>query len=681
MKKIMQCLMGLDIGGAETHVVELSKSLVAQGYEVVVASNGGLYESELKKAGVGVLNIPMHTKNPFYALKSLIALHQEIKRFKPDIVHAHARIPALYVSIMKTFHNFKMMTTVHGNFKVNWLLKRLTQWGEDIFVVSEDIETYLTAHYRLKGEIHRTINGIDTSRFHTVQRNLPYKRLVHVSRLEHNTSKMAHALIEIADRIDLEIIIVGGGSELDSLKKKAQGLSNVTFTGPVDNVPERLEKGDLFVGISRAALEAMSMDLPLILGGEYGYMGILTQDKIDLAIRTNFTARVPEQLTRENLLKDIRALLGMAPDSFSWMRPFIESNYSVPKMVNDYKDIYEKSNRVLVIGYYGSDNLGDELLLKEALDLMSPYARPSKISVLSYHVDQTQAMHGVKGISRNKFFSIVKAILKADLIVGGGGSMLQNVTSNRSLIYYLSLIRLGKIFGKKVWILGNGIGPVHGKFQTAMVKKALMKVDLLHLRDQESYNWIDGDAHAHIMLGLDLALLSDTEQVAKKKKVLINLRKWPKVDHVIAALMPLKERLENAGYEISLVSMQWGNDNIPLGKLGPVRRLETLEDLEDEVASASFAIGMRLHTLILCANYDVPFLGLSYDPKVKAFCIQSGMPYLEDFENLTEQQMIQGFETLIAGEDTYRSSLRTQRVTASEVHEKLKEALSRQIQA
>lgn len=333
--------MGLDIGGAETHVVELSKGLVARGYEVMVASNGGLYEKELIEAGVQVVTIPMHSKNPVYVLKSLTLLYSHIRSFKPDVVHAHARIPALYVSIMKKLLKFKMMTTVHGNFKINWVLKKITQWGEEIFVVSEDIETYLRENYDLKGAtIYQTINGIDTEKFKRDAVIYPYKRLIHVSRLEKDTSKMAGLLIGLAAETDLEITIVGGGEMLSELKSRGVGLANLSFTGPTDQVEEMLRQADIFVGISRAALEAMSMNMPVVLSGEYGAMGILTTDKLETAISNNFTARVKTELQFDELKKDIEALRLMPPQAFEWEREFTEKHYSVGKMVDDYVGVY-----------------------------------------------------------------------------------------------------------------------------------------------------------------------------------------------------------------------------------------------------------------------------------------------------------------------------------------------------
>lgn len=61
--KILMALMGLEIGGAETHVVELSKELKKQGYDIIVASNGGVYEKELAEAGIRHYHVPLNQRN------------------------------------------------------------------------------------------------------------------------------------------------------------------------------------------------------------------------------------------------------------------------------------------------------------------------------------------------------------------------------------------------------------------------------------------------------------------------------------------------------------------------------------------------------------------------------------------------------------------------------------------
>ena len=138
-KVILQALMSLDIGGAETHVIELSIELVRRGYRVIVVSNGGSYESVLKENGVEVYNIPLHTKNPLAVFKSIRMLYRLIKSEEIELVHAHARIPAFLLSFLRSFLDFNMITTAHGVFYVNAILKRITRWGDKVFAVSLDL--------------------------------------------------------------------------------------------------------------------------------------------------------------------------------------------------------------------------------------------------------------------------------------------------------------------------------------------------------------------------------------------------------------------------------------------------------------------------------------------------------------------------------------------------------------
>ena len=99
--KVLMTLMGLDIGGAETHVVELSKELKKQGYDIIVASNGGVYEQELAEAGIRHYKVPMNQRNVMKMLKSYMLLKKIIRKEKPDIVHSHARIPGFICGMLK----------------------------------------------------------------------------------------------------------------------------------------------------------------------------------------------------------------------------------------------------------------------------------------------------------------------------------------------------------------------------------------------------------------------------------------------------------------------------------------------------------------------------------------------------------------------------------------------------
>ena len=183
--KLLMVTMGLDIGGAETHIVELARELHRRGYDVLVASNGGSYVPELEKNGIKHYLVPLHTKNPVCVIKSRRLLKEILAEEKPDIVHAHARIPAFIAGRLCREMNILFVTTAHWVFTTKFGLKYITDWGKKTVAVSEDIKKYLMDNYKIPAEdITVTINGIDTEKFSDsvpyddIKRNLILKMML-----------------------------------------------------------------------------------------------------------------------------------------------------------------------------------------------------------------------------------------------------------------------------------------------------------------------------------------------------------------------------------------------------------------------------------------------------------------------------------------------------------------------
>lgn len=343
-KVILQALMGLDIGGAETHVVELSLELKKRGYRVIVASKGGVYKPVLREHGVETVAVPLHTKKPMAVLKSIKLLKKIIKEEDIKLVHAHARIPAFILSLLQKSLGFTMITTAHGIFHVNFLLRRITRWGDEVFAVSQEVKKYLLDNYDVREEnIHRTMNGINLEKFKDDDLPGDNRAIVHISRLEENTSIVAKLLIEYGkNNRDREIIIVGDGRELENLRREAKGYENIHLPGKTTDVTKFLKKAKVFVGVGRAALEAMCFGLPIILAGTFGYLGLLKEENIDFAAVNNFSARYTEEISYEALSRDLNSLFDNNLDlDFSWERKYIEKNYSVEKMVDKYEEVYK----------------------------------------------------------------------------------------------------------------------------------------------------------------------------------------------------------------------------------------------------------------------------------------------------------------------------------------------------
>ena len=133
--KLLMVTMAMNIGGAETHILELCRELVSLGHDVTLASNGGVYADEAVSFGVRHVELPLHTKKPSAVLSSYKGLEKLITEGNFDIVHAHARIPAFIVGLLHnrlTFdggRKFRFVTSAHLNFSTNALLRRISRWG------------------------------------------------------------------------------------------------------------------------------------------------------------------------------------------------------------------------------------------------------------------------------------------------------------------------------------------------------------------------------------------------------------------------------------------------------------------------------------------------------------------------------------------------------------------------
>ncbi|MCR4718501.1 MAG: glycosyltransferase [Firmicutes bacterium] len=366
---ILMALMGLDIGGAETHVTELSKELKRRGHNVIVASNGGVYERELLDFGIKHYKVPLQNKKPNNIVSSLSLLKKIIKDENIDIVHSHARIPSFLLGKLHKNMKFPFVTTAHWIFTTKYGLKYITDWGQKTLAVSDDIKKYLMDNYHIpEKDITVTVNGIDTEKF---AKTIPCddikqefsitegdKTIVYVSRMDADRSLVAHQLISAIDALcpvidGLKCIIVGGGNDFDAVKKEADAVNEkygrkiIMLTGARTDINKIISAGSLFVGVSRAALEAMASEKPCIIAGNEGYIGLFDESKLDVALETNFCCRGCIESKTEVLTQDIANFFGMWEEDIDriskYSRSVVLEHYSVSKMTDDAEKVYKEA--------------------------------------------------------------------------------------------------------------------------------------------------------------------------------------------------------------------------------------------------------------------------------------------------------------------------------------------------
>ena len=369
---ILMALMSLDIGGAETHVAELSKELKRRGHNITVASNGGVYVKELEDFGIKHYKVPLQNKHPKNILSSVSLLKKIIKDEKMNMVHSHARIPSFLLGKIKKSMDFPFVTTAHWVFTTKYGLKYITDWGQKTLAVSEDIKKYLMDNYAIpETDITVTVNGIDTEKFckKTPDEKICKefgiaendKTIVYVSRMDADRSLVAHQLISAVEALypiieDLKCIIVGDGNDFDAVKAEADkvnekiGKNIISLAGRRTDISEIISLADLFVGVSRAALEAMAAEKPSIIAGNEGYIGLFGEDKLDVSLKTNFCCRGEGLSKTEVLTQDIANFFGMWEEEKDkigkYGRELVLKNYSVTKMANDAEKVYREAMEV-----------------------------------------------------------------------------------------------------------------------------------------------------------------------------------------------------------------------------------------------------------------------------------------------------------------------------------------------
>ena len=718
-KTILMALMGLEIGGAETHVVELSKELKKQGYNIIVASNGGVYEKELLEAGIVHYNVPMHQRNIFKIFKSYHLLKNIIIKENVDIVNAHARIPGFICGLLYKKLDFTFVASTHGVYSTKMGLKYLTNWGQKVIAVSEDIKTYLMDCYNVKEEdIFITINGIDTNKFSPNTSNFRIKKelsikdndkvIVHVSRLDEGGSATAaeiliNSVYDLYKKIDnIKIVIAGGGNLFDSLKLKADkvnkeiGKKCIIMLGARTDINEILMAADLFVGVSRAALEAMAAEKVTILAGYAGYMGIFNSEKFSDARDNNFCCRGFSETNVESLVKDILYFFNNM--SFEekqkiakYGREVIIEHYSVNRMAKDcllaydsaIKQTNSKGYNIIISGYYGFNNSGDEAILLSMYKNIKRMGDNINVTVLSKKPDETKSKYGVDVVYRFSIKEVFKTLKNCDVLLSGGGSLLQDSTSTRSLMYYLSIILLAKIMGKKVMLYANGIGPVSKNFNRQIVKTVINKADLITLREGYSYeelksigvntkSFVTADPVFTLdSISKDKALKLITKENIPLDKSFIgvsvrNVKNWKNEDEFINEIAYICDMIyEKYNKNIIFIAMQVPNDiniseKVQKRMKNPsyiLKKSYSPYEIIGIIGCMSFIISMRLHTLIFAAKQKVPLLGFIYDPKIEYYLQKLHMPSGGNINNFDMDKTISIIDDMINNSDKYKNIL------------------------
>ncbi len=293
--------------------------------------------------------------------------------------------------------------------------------------------------------------------------------------------------------------------------------------------------------------------------------------------------------------------------------------------------------KVLVSGYIGFNNFGDEaifLALSSHLKL-----KGHKVSVLCSNKNEVKKTYDVITYNFKKPFEILKAIFSNEILISGGGSLLQNKTSNFSLVYYLFIIFLAKLLNKKVIIFAQGIEPVKGKFFEFLTKTILKMTNFITVRDKKSQDLLNSwNIKAELVSDPAYSLVENIEINQNKKGLIVQLRSFEGInDKFISDLAEIISKYYKN--EINVLSLHNEYDKkICLNFIEKLKKYnieanfisyQGIKETINLINNSKYIISTRLHGLIVSNALKVKSFGLIYDEKIKTLCDESDIKNIE----------------------------------------------------
>lgn len=300
------------------------------------------------------------------------------------------------------------------------------------------------------------------------------------------------------------------------------------------------------------------------------------------------------------------------------------------------------TKKVVISGYYGADNFGDEAILETLIQRLKKLG--SEITVLSTNPEKTTKTHNVNSIKSFAFSKVKKALKQSDILISGGGSLLQDATSVKSLFYYLWVIFTAQFYKKDVIIFAQGIGPISNKIGEFFTKKLLKKCRWVTVRDDKSLFLLRGWG---IKTELVCDPLYDIEltKTETENRVGIQLRSFKTLTEQLLITLANRVAIDFPDKEIEIYSLQDSNDlevckhfESLLLSVNPNIKTHVIsgkspQEIIKLMSSLEYMIAMRFHAILIALKYGIKTLAINYDTKVENIANDAKIPMLSMLAN------------------------------------------------
>ncbi|MBQ8587494.1 MAG: polysaccharide pyruvyl transferase CsaB [Oscillospiraceae bacterium] len=698
--KILHLISGGDVGGAKTHVLSLLEGLNRSETVHLVCFMEGEFAAEARVLGIPTTVVA--GSNPLKSRKRILAM---IRHDGYEIIHCHGAKANMLGALLRKKAGIPVVSTVHSDYRLDYMGRPLAAltYGNinkialrkfDAWVgVSHGMTELLTSRGFDPQRLYPLYNGVDFSHIPPVVSREEYlkglglevqedtvvygiaARINPVKDMETLVRAFAQAVKECPN---IRLVIAGEGEQEALIRGLAKELcpeNTVFFAGWVKDMYSFYNALDvnLLTSLSEtfpyALTEGSRMGCATI-SSRVGGVPYLIDDGINgFLFEPRDVNTLAGHMVRLAKDSDLRRQMGRD------LQEKTRREFSLEAMVEKQKQIYaailrrterlqRKRDGVVICGAYGRGNCGDNAILNAIVQQLRQVDPDLPITALSRKPAQTKQIAGVNAVYTFHIFRIGRLLRKSQLYISGGGTLMQDATSTRSLLYYLYSIRQAAKNGCKVMLYGCGVGPIsRGKNRKRTATTLNRYAHKISVRDEYSLDFLKElqVTKPEISLTADPALLMEAPTGGPMQTYLRSSGIAPEKRYIMFALRPwegFREKIQDFADACNYAYETYG--------LTPL--LYAMEPRRDEAANAAVAeklrcpfvqlsagrdgrqalalvkqmeavVSMRLHSLIFAAGQGVPVVGVVYDPKVSGFLDYLGQKLYLPLEKVTAEDL------------------------------------------